>query len=80
MFGFTKNTNEEKKNDDASKEDVQKSFELIFKNIEEGLVLFDATGTIKLFNPGAEKLSGWESKDANGINITQVLQLANEKG
>lgn len=78
MFGFKKKTADQKTGDSA--QDDQKSFATIFQNIEDGVALFDAQGNIKLFNPAAEKITGWTSKDALGINITQVVQLVNEKG
>jgi len=78
MFGFKKKTADQKTGDNT--QDDQKSFATIFQNIEDGVALFDVQGTIKLFNPAAEKITGWTSKDAIGINITQVVQLVNEKG
>lgn len=55
-------------------------FEIIINNIEEGVVLIDNQLTIQLINPGAAKISGWNTEDASGINVTNVLQLVTEKG
>lgn len=81
MFGI----NKKKKTDvePASTGDIaveQKRFEIIVQNIEDGVVLFDNQGTVRLFSPSAEKITGWNSKDAVGINVKQVVQLVNGKG
>lgn len=81
MFGF----NKKKKTDiqPAQAGDLgveQKRFEIIVQNIEDGVVLFDALGNVKLFSPSAERITGWNAKDASGINVKQVVQLVNGKG
>ena len=52
----------------------------IFNSIDEGLILIDSNGVINLFNPAAEKITGWEAKDAVGIDIKMVVKLVDNKG
>ncbi len=64
----------------ANLQDDSSRFKIIIDNIEEGVVLIDSQLTIQLMNPGAAKISGWSAEDATGINVTNVLQLVNQKG
>lgn len=61
-------------------QDQQLRFEIIINGIEDGVVLIDPAGTIQLFNPGAGRITGWPIEEADGINISHVMPLANEKG
>ena len=81
MFGFNKKKKIDTQPMSAGDLAVdQKRFEIIIQNIEDGVVLFDSQGTVKLFSPSAEKITGWNTKDASGINVKQVVQLVNGKG
>lgn len=53
--------------------------EIILRSIEDGVLLVDAEGTIQLFNPAAGRITGWEPKEAQGINYKGVMQLFNDK-
>lgn len=64
----------------ADLQDDSSRFKIIIDSIEEGVVLIDNQLTIQLINPGAAKICGWTSEDATGINVTNVLQLVNQKG
>lgn len=55
-------------------------FEVIINNIEDGVVLVDGQGVIKLCNPGASHITGWPVEEATGVNVQQVIVLTNEKG
>ena len=57
----------------------QKKFEVIINAIEDGVVLIDKQLIIQLFNPGAEKITGWKSTDTTGINILSVIKLVDDK-
>lgn len=60
--------------------DSRQRFEVIINNIEDGVVLIDNEGTIRSFNPGASNISGWPTDEATGIDVNQVMQLADDKG
>lgn len=61
------------------RDDTQK-FKAIIDGIEDGVVLIDNQGVIRLINPGASKMSGWPQDEATGIEVGSVLQLVNSKG
>ncbi len=61
-------------------QDQQLRFEIIINGIDDGVVLIDPEGTIQLVNPGAGRITGWPIEEADGINISQVMPLVNEKG
>ena len=54
--------------------------DIILNSIEDGVVLLDAEKTIQLFNPAAGRISGWDPKEATGIDYKGVLALYNDKG
>ncbi len=60
--------------------DQTNKLSFIFNSINEGLILINEAGTITLINPAASKLTGWDIKDALGINVNMVAPLANDKG
>lgn len=81
MFGFKKKSKNQKTGiiaDDLSSQ--QNRFALIVNSIEDGVALIDAQGTIQFISPSAQKITGWGTDDANGVNINQVIQLVNAKG
>jgi PAS domain S-box-containing protein len=65
---------------DMSLRDQTNKLSFIFNSINEGLILINEAGTITLINPAASKLTGWDIKDALGINVNMVAPLANDKG
>jgi PAS domain S-box-containing protein len=75
------------KSDDSNKssktsgglKDEKQRLGVIFDSIEDGVILINNKGTIGLFNPGASKISGWDVKDATGIDIQTVIKLVNDK-
>lgn len=60
--------------------DEKMKFGVIFNSIEDGVILVDDKGIIELFNPGASTITGWNIKDATGIDIKTVIKLVDEKG
>lgn len=54
--------------------------DIILNSIEDGVVLVDAEKTIQLFNPAAGRITGWDPKEATGIDFKGVLPLFNDKG
>ncbi len=61
------------------RDEKQKS-EIILRAIEDGVILIDSEKTIQLFNPAAGVITGWEPKEAQGLNYAAVLQLIDDKG
>lgn len=63
----------------ASLQDEKQKFELIVNAIEDGVVLIDSGMVIRMFNPGAGNISGWDPKEATDLNVTAVLKLVDSK-
>lgn len=59
--------------------DEKAKSDIILNAIDDGVILIDANKTIQLFNPAAEKITGWAQKDAVGIQYTSVLKLIDKK-
>jgi len=53
---------------------------IIITAIEDGVVLVDGQGVIQLFNPGASHITGWDSKEAEGLDWRLVFKLVDAKG
>ncbi len=71
-----KQSSEEASLDTQGVSEVQSEF--ILKSIDDGVVVIDSQGVIKLFNPAAARLSGWH-EEATGLSFGSVLHFANEK-
>ena len=63
----------------ANLQDQKQKFELIVNAIEDGVVLIDAAHVIRLFNPGAGIISGWDPAEATDLDISAVLKLVDAK-
>lgn len=63
----------------ANLNDQKQKFELIVNAIEDGVVLIDKDQVIRLFNPGAGNISGWDPSEAADLNVTAVLKLIDAK-
>ncbi len=79
MFNFFSKPNNNISPSNLNLTDNQKKFEVIINTIEDGVVLIDNKETIQLFNPSAEKITGWKATDATGINIFSVIKLIDNK-
>lgn len=55
------------------------SSSIILKSIDDGVLLIDAQGTIQVFNPGASKITGWQSDEAIGLHYDNVIKLTDDK-
>jgi PAS domain S-box-containing protein len=53
--------------------------DIILNAIDDGVILLDANKTIQMFNPGAEKITGWTAADALTLDYHSVIHLTNEK-
>ncbi len=69
-----------RKGSNTSLQNQTEKLSFIFNSIDEGLILIDANGLITLFNPAAEKITGWTAKDATGIDIKLIVKLVDDKG
>lgn len=59
--------------------DEKRRSEIILNSIEDGVMLVDANNTIRLFNPGATRITGWKSEEAVGLDYRNVLKLFGDK-
>ena len=63
----------------ANLHDEKQKFELIVTAIEDGVVLIDSDKVIRLFNPGASNISGWDPSEATDLDVSAVLKLVDAK-
>ena len=54
--------------------------DIILSAIEDGVVVIDNQHIIRLFNPGAARITGWPANEAVGLDSSSVLKLIDEKG
>jgi PAS domain S-box-containing protein len=65
----------------ASSEPARAHLEGILEaSIEHAVITTDASGSILVFNPGAERLLGWSSDQAMGLHLDRVLDRRSEDG
>ncbi len=64
----------------ADLQDEKQRSNIILNSIEDGVILFDAKGIIKMLNPAAGSLLGWPINEATGLEWRSVIKLVNEKG
>lgn len=64
----------------ANLQDEKQRSSIILNSIEDGVILMDKYGAIQLMNPAATTLTGWDAKDAAGLDWSNVITLINEKG
>lgn len=81
MFGIGKNEHEKTSQSSlaSSLHDEKEKSQIILNAIEDGVMLIDTSHTIQLFNRGAEKITGWQQKDAIGLDYKSVIKLVNDK-
>ncbi len=56
-----------------SLKESQAKTQMIFDNIIDAIITIDSNGIIELWNPAAEKLFGYSSKEAVGQNINLIM-------
>jgi len=64
----------------SSLRDEQTKNSIILNSIEDGVVLIDEQGIIRLFNPGAANITGWKRDDAEGLDWKSVFKFIDSKG
>lgn len=80
MFGLGgKNKSSQTKVLAANLQDEKRKFELIVNAIEDGVVLIDSQKVIRLLNPGASNISGWDPGEATDLTVNVVLKLVDAK-
>ncbi|MDO8507788.1 MAG: ATP-binding protein [bacterium] len=65
---YTKNVSADKSKDEA-----------IFSNIGDGIYAVNTMRELILFNPQAEKITGWKAKDTMGLPCKKIMNLKNEQ-
>jgi PAS domain S-box-containing protein len=59
---------------------TQQKAEVIVQSIEDAVIATDNQGQITLFNPAAEKMTGWPVAEASGIDVALVAKFQQENG
>jgi PAS domain S-box-containing protein len=62
-----------------SRSDQTSLSKVIIDSIDDGVVLIDSQLNIRLINPSAAKLCGWEVDEATGVATDSVIVLINDK-
>lgn len=57
---------------------VSDKAEVVINAITNGVVALDSQGVVELINPEAQKIIGWESRDALKLDYKSVLKLVDE--
>ena len=63
---------------DLEAEQAKSSF--ILNAIVDGVMVVDTEGVIRLFNPAASTITGWNAEEAVGLDYRGVIQLVDIKG
>lgn len=58
---------------------VSDKAEVVINAITNGVLALDQQGVVELINPAAQKLIGWESRDALKLDYKSVLKLVDEE-
>lgn len=61
-------------------EDEKQRSNIILNSIEDGVILFDKGGVIRMLNPAASRLLGWSADEATGAEWRSVIKLIDDKG
>ena len=76
---LTKSTASTSKLANTLRDEKAKS-DIILNAIDDGVVLVDEQNVIRLFNPGACRITGWAKNEAEGLDWHSVFQFAHSKG
>ena len=57
---------------------VSNKSEVVIKAIDDGVVALDSKGNIELINPAAQRIIGWGTTDAVGLDYESVLKLSDK--
>jgi two-component system, OmpR family, sensor histidine kinase VicK len=64
----------------ADLQDEKLRSQVILNSIDDGVILLDEKGIIKMLNPAAATILGWPNDEAIGIDWRTPIKLINEKG
>lgn len=67
----------------ALQKDLENERELsdtIINAIDDGVILLDGDRVIRLFNPGAVAITGWNADEAIGLDYRSVIKFVTDKG
>ncbi len=56
----------------------QELAQVTLKSIADAVITTDAEGKVKYINPVAERLTGWQTEEAQGQPVSQVFQIINQ--
>jgi len=65
---------------ESSLSDEKAKADIILNTIDDGVVLIDNEQVIRLFNPAASTITGWQRNEAEGLDWRSVLKFMNTKG
>jgi PAS domain S-box-containing protein len=64
----------------AANDQEQLKSNLIIDSIDDGVVLIDEKGVIRLFNPAAQKITGLRADESIGLDYKTILKLFDDDG
>lgn len=64
----------------SSLRDEKAKSQIILNAIADGVILIDDQQVIRLFNPGAEGITGWKQIEAEGLDWRSIFRFVNKKG
>jgi two-component system sensor histidine kinase VicK len=65
---------------DSSLRDEKLKSNIILNAIDDGVMLIDEQGIIRLFNPAATIITGWNNDEAEGLDWKLVFKMVDKKG
>jgi len=65
---------------ESSLRDAKQLSSIILNAIDDGVMMIDKNGIIQLFNPGAAKITGWQTNEAQNLNYKSIIKLVDQKG
>lgn len=64
----------------ANLHDEKLKSDIILNAIEDGVILIDTSNTIRVLNPAAARIIGWDPSEATNIDFHSVLKIVDERG
>jgi PAS domain S-box-containing protein len=65
---------------DRRLEESRLTYATILSSISEAVIATDTEGSVRFMNPAAERLTGWTSREAQGVSAETVLHLVADGG
>lgn len=59
--------------------DEKQKADIIINSINDGVILIGADNIIQVFNPGAKRITGWETTETVGLDYRSILKFVDEK-